>query len=349
MVHVSIHSLTGTYQNLAQLGAKGVQLFYVISAFTLFLSSRNIGNKQNANLNFFIRRIFRIAPMYYLAVIYYSIVMQILVRQPIAIEGVILNLTFLHGFSPKYINSIVPGGWSIAIEMLFYLFVPILTKKINNLNQAMSFFIITLVIKIFFTMWFVHNPYNFPANSWTNFLYWYLPNQLPVFSLGIIFFFLVSTDNVIDIFRNNAVFLICFFLTILTLFFLDRWKLKVNLFNPDFFFGIAFLIVGYSLSKRSYKLIVNKFTEFIGQLSFSMYLIHFAVIYWLSYFDIIHIDKPGNMIHFIGSYLIVLFGTVCLSYVSYKFIELKAQEVGRQIINRIKLAKPAEEKQPLKF
>jgi len=31
---------------------------------------------------------------------------------------------FVHGFHPQTINSVVPGGWSIAVEMTFYAVFP---------------------------------------------------------------------------------------------------------------------------------------------------------------------------------------------------------------------------------
>lgn len=31
---------------------------------------------------------------------------------------------FVHGFHPQSINSVVPGGWSIAVEMTFYAVFP---------------------------------------------------------------------------------------------------------------------------------------------------------------------------------------------------------------------------------
>ena len=55
---------------LAQLGARGVQLFYVVSAFTLYLSYEQ--RKSAGGFSFrgyFIRRVSRIAPMFWLAVV----------------------------------------------------------------------------------------------------------------------------------------------------------------------------------------------------------------------------------------------------------------------------------------
>lgn len=59
---------------LTEYDARGVQLFFVLSAFTLYYSYHNRKTEQtHVFRNFFIRRIFRIAPMYYLGIIYYLI------------------------------------------------------------------------------------------------------------------------------------------------------------------------------------------------------------------------------------------------------------------------------------
>ncbi len=47
-------------------GARGVQLFYVVSALTLLMSrEKRQGKEQAPTRNFFIRRFFRIAPLYW--------------------------------------------------------------------------------------------------------------------------------------------------------------------------------------------------------------------------------------------------------------------------------------------
>ncbi|QJD94399.1 acyltransferase [Mucilaginibacter robiniae] len=333
MVHVSLNSLTGRYQTMAGLGAKGVQLFYFISAFTLFLSAHGRTNQEtNANINFFIRRIFRIAPLYYLAIIYYGIIIPYFTTQKISIEGIILNLTFMHGFSPNYINNVVPGGWSIAVEMLFYVFVPLLVIKINSLNKAILFLVIALCIKAIFNGLLIHNPLNFNQGLWTEYLYWYLPDQLPSFAFGILFYFLTIQSNITQTIKKHSKTIAITFTTLLLIFLLDRSVLKIRLFNVDFCFGIMFLLLALCLRKYSVKILVNNFTMLVGKLSFSMYLIHFAVIFWLSKFNLIHIQHPQGLLNFVYSYLAVLIVTVLLSNFSFKYIEVNAQNWGKQII-----------------
>lgn len=78
-------------------GSKGVQLFFIVSAFTLFMSFNNRYDKESTPiLNYSIRRFFRIAPMYYLALIFYTNIILIFPPQK---DGIILNFLFLHGWS----------------------------------------------------------------------------------------------------------------------------------------------------------------------------------------------------------------------------------------------------------
>ena len=109
--------------------AIGVQLFFIVSALTLFHSMHHRAQTESNHLkNFFIRRFFRIAPGFYLAIIIYSTFSGLESRYwaPDGIQWWYLPLTaaFLHGWHPETFSSVVPGGWSIAVEMTFYLLLP---------------------------------------------------------------------------------------------------------------------------------------------------------------------------------------------------------------------------------
>lgn len=132
----NVENLPSILGNLTYQGAMGVQLFYMISAFTLFLSLANRKKLEKKPLiNFFIRRFFRIAPLFYCAIAFYVLTTGIGPShwiedgQSITIPNLITHLTFTNGWNPYWINSLVPVGWSIAIEMPFYLIVPYLFKK----------------------------------------------------------------------------------------------------------------------------------------------------------------------------------------------------------------------------
>ena len=55
-------------------GARGVELFFLLSAFTLFRSSRTkYSEESNPRRNFYIRRAFRILPLWWMAVTLYAL------------------------------------------------------------------------------------------------------------------------------------------------------------------------------------------------------------------------------------------------------------------------------------
>ena len=138
LVHSSqwVAPTSSVLSTIASEGARGVQLFYIASALTLFLSlAARKQQEERANLSFFIRRFFRIAPAFYCAIIIYTAYYGMSVRYwaPNGLEWWYIPLTafFMHGWHPETITSVVPGGWSIAVEMTFYLFVPYLFFKIE--------------------------------------------------------------------------------------------------------------------------------------------------------------------------------------------------------------------------
>jgi peptidoglycan/LPS O-acetylase OafA/YrhL len=53
---------------IAFAGQRGVQLFFLVSAFTLYMSHSNRRHEARPTLNFFLRRFFRITPMLYVSV-----------------------------------------------------------------------------------------------------------------------------------------------------------------------------------------------------------------------------------------------------------------------------------------
>jgi peptidoglycan/LPS O-acetylase OafA/YrhL len=103
------------------------------------------------------------------------------------------NFLFVHGFYPPAHNYIVPGGWSIGTEMAFYLCFPILFlmfKKISERGMAQFLILSALMICAYY---FIENWYTTWAGTLVernNFIYYNLLNQLPVFMLGILAYFL---------------------------------------------------------------------------------------------------------------------------------------------------------------
>lgn len=343
MVHCSQHGnnlLHPIVSNIFGNGARGVQLFYVASAFTLFLSLANrSGREEGTYRNFFIRRLFRIAPMYYIGVAYYlwqnGTGPGYWLGDAPGISGanVASNLLFLHGFNPYWITSVVPGGWSIAVEMLFYCLIPFLFMRIKNLNQAMVFFIITLLFKLLLHAFFLKFRLISSERLWDEYLFFYLPAQLPVFACGIVLYYLITTPR-------GEWQVKPFNLLLLSTMFIANLLAGVNfLFPTHILFAMGFVAFVYTLSQKQFSLIVNPVTTYIGKVSYSLYIVHLAVLYWMEHWGLADFITPTSAVTGLANYalrfIFLLVVAVGVATVCYRLVELPLQQVGKKLIRRL--------------
>ncbi len=197
IVH-SVAGYTGIFaQNFLGLGAKGVQLFYMASAFTLTLSHYNRFDEIKSNTKFYIRRFFRIAPMFWLAIVYYlwqnnGEIYEISDYRYITNWGIISHFIFLHGLSPYWQDSIVPGGWSVGVEYLFYFICPLIFYYVKSKTRAIWLYFFSLALSLSLSLILLEHPL-IPFNiTWKGYLYGFFLGQFHIFGLGILVYFLTQ-------------------------------------------------------------------------------------------------------------------------------------------------------------
>lgn len=109
--------------NLDRVSFYAVYAFFVISGFALYITYRDRLGTAVAMRTYFIRRFLRIAPLFYTACL-----AQVLLG-PQSLEGwlkVVLNFLLVFGAANPGATSLVTGGWSIGIEMVFYVTLPVI-------------------------------------------------------------------------------------------------------------------------------------------------------------------------------------------------------------------------------
>lgn len=354
--------LVHTHQNFAsyypiqgiRFGMYGVQLFYIVSAFSLVLSFMNRSGREVAPLrNYFVRRFFRIAPLFYIALLLYYLMDYILAEKallreitqstwPIEAWHVVSAGLFVNGWHYQAINRIVPGGWSVAVETNFYVILPLMLLFATSLKRAFILFVGTVILsKVLAKILYWYALPTIPdadLHAFHVFAGMWLPNQLPVFAIGIIMYWVFTkypppelhgTAN-----KMNSGYWIGLAISLLFVYADSPLLGKVVQYHVQVSFALFFFAL--ILAHGGLSFLVNRFTIYLGKISYSVYLLHMAVLNMLllavDHFIVPHV---GYRPDFLLALPIVLLLTCFLSYFTYRYIEVPAQNLGRAWIRKL--------------
>ena len=322
-VHVTTygHDLPDKLQKLLMSGQCGVQLFFVVSAITLMQSWNT---RQDGAGPFYTRRFFRLAPMWLLFVVGWTAL------RPLGLPGwmpnwpgpwdVVLATLFVHGWAPSAINSVVPGGWSIAAEASFYAIFPLLPAVLTTPLRAVAFAMLTACLGIVAETLVSPLLAGVDPNLRGSFLYFWFPNQLQAFALGIVAYQVIRTRTV-PRWMAELLVVVALLSTVLL-------PLATSLGSSGVY-GLQFALLAIGMGSGGGRYLVNDFAKWCGQRSYSAYFWHFAVIGiggWLT------IGNP--YLRYLLCYLVVAGLAFAASDLSYRFIELPGIAFGKRLLAR---------------
>lgn len=291
-----------------QLGQTSVSLFFMITGF-LFLNK--IIRTKNINWKlFFINRLYRIAPLYFLSVI----IILILFTIKLKITSIFtfsyftyifheLTFSFFQGANQQFpiemvlINSGVT--WSLAYEIFFYISLPIISFTIHRVKKV-NYLHITILLILISLFTYLHNIdfqhiYSFLGGVLSAIIY--IKTSLSKYLKSVYFSFII---------------LICLLL--------------ISQFNSsgNFYSKIATIILFICISNGNtfFNVLNNKLLIKLGQISYSTYLLHGIILYLLMN-NIIGINK-ATQISDLKYWLIIIFTTPFLiisSKITFQYIE----------------------------
>ncbi len=334
-------------KKLTNYGWFGVQLFFLASAVTLCFSWRRdraaFGTKTR---HFFIRRFLRIAPMYYLAALFYALVWP--PAGQATLGHVLSTLLFVNAWTPEGIPTtpgwtVVPGGWSIGVEFTFYAMFPLLLAMVTSLKRALGFLAATLAGAVACNTaalaWFGGTP----APALSHFLYFWMPNQLPVFALGIVLFYALSRamgGATWPAWRGNAAGAAIF---------LGIAGVAEHPWHPDYFSAqlmppamlpVSLLLAAFVfvLARAPGSLFTHGVVRRIGVLSFSCCILHFYFVAEIPNWSAGLIDPSATGVRAIllcGVLWVATVAATCLAgTVTHRFIEQPGIMLARRLCAR---------------
>ncbi|MBL8573900.1 MAG: acyltransferase [Hyphomicrobiaceae bacterium] len=337
MVHAQLVVVPapGFLAGMADLGARGVQLFYVVSAYTLYRSLAHRWHAGEDHLigRYFIRRFFRIAPMFYLVVAFNLATLGFAPRHwapgGIGWLDLLATVTFANAWVPNAITSAVDGGWSIAIEWNFYLLLPLLVVPLRTGRRALAFALGAGLagygLSGILSQWLTPAGAA-DAHVVAGFFKFWLPYQLIAFGAGIVLF------HAPDIFagdESRARWLApsLLLVSIAVFFFVGKWfPLKVA----------ALALFAYVVLHRPAALLVNPATIWLGRLSYSVYFLHFLVLRYAAAPLASLLEGLPTAVAFWIGYLAVLAGSSALAYVTWRAVERPGMALGAMLARRLR-------------
>jgi exopolysaccharide production protein ExoZ len=250
----------------------GVQLFFVVSAASLSLSL--LGSERFDARAYALRRFFRIAPLFYLGLVFYTFYFGLGPRmwapQGISWPEILATLTFVHSWFQNSLNSVVPGGWSIGDEAAFYVLLPfllIILKASRRWFCALTA-IIVVAVQIRYRL-LTQNV------AWSGFAYLGFPNQAPVFMLGMISGYLIHSGKRPHWLNKPALAPAIFAIMILLL---PQVHSESEILQPHIRFAVLAAFLCYALQQDKCWLFTNDAIVSIGRVSFSVYILHFILL-----------------------------------------------------------------------
>lgn len=295
--------------------------FFILSGFliTYLLLHEKLQYKKINLRNFYLRRVLRIWPLYFLTIIVGFFVYPFLFNDPVT-GNFWLYSVFLTNFDHIWNGSVSSGilgvQWSVAIEEQFYVIWPLLFIFIKNGKHLVYWFVaILLLSEIFF----------FTRNDW-NESYYHFFSCIRFLSFGGIMGYLgfYHENNIRHFFqlRINKVttlfiYIICPIILVTRGKISELLNISISYFEPIILFFCAFVILEQCYSKNS----IMKISKFVylsklGKISYGLYLTHMIGIYLA--FDLCQYLEYES---FIATVLFSLLFTFVISHFSYYYFE----------------------------
>ncbi len=318
-----------------------VHLFFILSAFSLMYSTDPRISHRNWISAYFVKRFFRIAPLFYL-IVAFQLARQISQAGAVFnINHLFLNLTFTFGFVPfSHSQFFIWGGWSVGVEMIFYCVFPIILLTVRTHKSAALMLIISIAMSYLLRLE-LHEQYqnSTPKMKW-DFSYFAFPSNFCFFAMGIYAYYLSHHVDgkalqtlAVGLVSVTAIAGLMLFDAGYYLHGSGRWDIVI--------WGLSLMMLCVWQSVAPSLLIANRVCEYLGERSFSIYLLHPIVII----FSKVHLNQiysellpyTGANAFFICAALITIFILV-FAECTYRLVEVPGIRLGKKLIQNRKTA-----------
>lgn len=343
ITHVELLKNTLGYSNIWRnnfifyLGGLGVYFFFVLSGFLityLLLIEKNKTGTISVK-NFYIRRILRIWPLYYLLMFLGFFIfpkidfLQLPFFSNVFEQGYFFKLLSFIFILPNLALAVyhpvphVGQLWSIGVEEQFYLLWPLVICYAKNILKTLTVIFCLLVGLKSLVLFY---GYFFPATEfYLSFKKFVAMSKFECMVLGGLGAYLLYSKNYFLPFIFNKTSQIAAIISIPVLMNFTPDNFLQDGFHLLYSFLFLILILNVAQNKNSILKLENRFFYFLGKISYGIYMYHmFIVVFSIKIVALIFNVK--QQFHFFENFIIYMASTgltILISYLSYQFFEKK--------------------------
>lgn len=320
-------------------GELGVTLFFTLSGFliTYLLLAEKERFKTVFVKEFYIRRVLRIWPLYYLIIVLGLFILPHIdfFKIPVYTEGVHyrfgIKAFFYFILFPNIVSNLytympyIAQTWSIGIEEQFYLIWPWIVKKTNNYWQVLLTIMISLLLITNILSFFADHSTDLSQATAgvkiVSFAYRYMAMlRIGCMAIGGMGAYCLYTLNMRILRPIYSPF--TQLITIAIVIEMMLFGVEIPFINHEFY-SLLFIIIILNLAANPTSLInfENKILDYLGKISYSIYMWHnIAIIFGLHLARWVNPqldDMLSNIVYYIATFIV----TFMLSAASYELFE----------------------------
>lgn len=315
-------------KSIVVFGGSGVTLFFVISAFSLVMTMGRHLATEKPLLSFFASRFFRIAPLFYV-MIAFTLVFHWqsfgLTHSPFK---VLASLLFIFNLIPGYQEGFVWASWTIGVEMLFYALFPLLYFALNSAWKKAAAIIVSIALSTQITNLVA---LLMPSVDPASFYLFTILRHLPVFLIGMITFdmFKLLSYSKADLRLPGAGLLA---LGIGGLGYLVYGGTALPFVNLYYWQAAFYAVILIGVALLPLKIIVNRATRYMGKISYSMYLVHAPILFFLSpVFQTIYETGLQKPLAYTASIAVTYCLVIIVATALYWLVEKPGEKLGKML------------------
>lgn len=303
---------------IVDFGKYGVIVFFVLSAFTIINSIDH--TKNFTYFKYLIRRLFRILPLYFIVLYFVIFILGNAGLNEEKVKMFLASISFYNLFNIYFRNAILNVEWTIPIEVFFYLIIPFIFYFISRglrYQKLINLILIGALISMF-SIGFAILPY-FNSDNYQILLQYSVERYAFTYVCGIALYFILKR---FDTFKTTSLSLVLLLVTFVgyILLFSDNGFANVIFVTLWTVFLIIVCFGGTTLGKVLFE---NRIIQFLGTISYSMYLTHFVILNYLPQYS----NKTFL-------FIVLLAVTIVISTITYYLVEAPFIIIGKNLTSR---------------